>query len=181
MAMEKRNKMTNLERFHKLVSAEATNTIERAKQRIAKRKAMKIDQEEFNRKAQHILDTVVKPQVEKYEQAKAEGTLLPKPRQVGAAGFVADEYASKAMKDISGQPDIERAAEEFAKKHSIYPTAQDDTEYGFKCGAKWMREQKRITLSRFRRIYQDFVDEKITMSRMVELLNEQEEQDDRIL
>lgn len=28
----------------------------------------KIDQEEFNRKAQHILDTVVKPQVEKYEQ-----------------------------------------------------------------------------------------------------------------
>ena len=44
-----------------------------------------------------------------------------------------------------------------------------------------MREQKRITLSRFRRVYQDFVDEKITMSRMVELLNEQEEQDDRIL
>ena len=32
---------------------------------------LKIDQEEFNRKAQHILDTVVKPQVEKYEQAKA--------------------------------------------------------------------------------------------------------------
>jgi len=186
---------------------------------------MKIDQEEFNRKAQHILDTVVKPQVEKYEQAKAEGTLVPKPRQVGAAGFVADEYAT----DNSGQLDIERAAEEFAKKHSIYPTAQDDTEYGFKCGAKWMREQKlsqkeperttldwleerltlafpeqknilrcyfelarekaieevaveqRITLSYFRRVYQDFVDEKITMSRMVELLNEQEEQDDRIL
>lgn len=32
---------------------------------------MKIDQEEFNRKAQHIIDTVVKPQVEKYERAKA--------------------------------------------------------------------------------------------------------------
>jgi hypothetical protein len=32
---------------------------------------MKIDQEDFNRKAQHILDTVVKPQVEKYERAKA--------------------------------------------------------------------------------------------------------------
>ena len=103
---------------------------------------LKIDQEEFNRRAQHILDTVVRPQVEKYEQAKAEGTLVPKPRQVGAAGFVADEYASKVVKDISGQPDIERAAVEFAKKHSIYPSAQDDTEYGFKCGAKWMREQK---------------------------------------
>ncbi len=171
--------MTNQERFHKLVSAEATDTVKRAKQRIAKRKAMKIDQEDFNRRAQHILDTVVKPQVERYEKAKAEGTLVPKPRQVGAAGFVAEEYASTVSKDISDKPDIERAAEEFAKKHSIYPTAQDDTEYGFKCGAKWMREQKRITLSRFRRVYQDFVDEKITMSRMVELLNENGHEEDQ--
>jgi len=31
---------------------------------------MKINQEEFNRKAQHIIDTIVKPQVKKYEQAK---------------------------------------------------------------------------------------------------------------
>jgi hypothetical protein len=30
--------------------------------------------------------------------------------------------------------DIEKLAEEFAKNHSIYPTAQDDTEYGFKHG-----------------------------------------------
>ena len=29
-----------------------------------------LDQEEFNQKAQHILDTIVKPQVEKYEQLK---------------------------------------------------------------------------------------------------------------
>ena len=33
---------------------------------------LKIDQEEFNRKAQHILDTVVRPQVERYEKAKAQ-------------------------------------------------------------------------------------------------------------
>jgi hypothetical protein len=32
---------------------------------------MKIDKEDFNRKAQHIVETVVKPQVEKYERAKA--------------------------------------------------------------------------------------------------------------
>ena len=32
---------------------------------------LKIDQEDFNRKAQHILDTVVRPQVERYEKAKA--------------------------------------------------------------------------------------------------------------
>jgi hypothetical protein len=52
----------------------------------------KIDQEDFERKAQHILDTVVKPQVEKYEQAKADGELIPKPRQLGVSGFLHDEY-----------------------------------------------------------------------------------------
>jgi hypothetical protein len=31
---------------------------------------MKIDQEDFERKAQHILDTVVKPQVKRYEESK---------------------------------------------------------------------------------------------------------------
>ena len=31
---------------------------------------MKIDREDFDRKAQHIVDTVVKPQVEKYERVK---------------------------------------------------------------------------------------------------------------
>jgi membrane-associated HD superfamily phosphohydrolase len=66
------NKTTNRERFLELVSDEPTDTVERAKQRIKKRKAMKIDQEEFNRKAQHIIETVVKPQVAKYEQAKAK-------------------------------------------------------------------------------------------------------------
>ena len=33
---------------------------------------MKIDLEDFNRKAQHIIDTVVKPQIERYEQAKKQ-------------------------------------------------------------------------------------------------------------
>lgn len=75
--LNNKDQMTNKERFLELVSAEETDTIERAKQRIEKRKAMKIDQEEFNRKAQHILDTVVKPQVARYEKAKAEGNLKP--------------------------------------------------------------------------------------------------------
>lgn len=55
---------------------------------------LKIDQEEFNRKAQHILDTVVRPQVERYEKAKAEGTLVPKPRQTGASGFAIEQAAA---------------------------------------------------------------------------------------
>ena len=45
-----------------------------------RKELMKIDIEDFNRKAQHILDTVVKPQVEKYEKAKAAGQLKPKPK-----------------------------------------------------------------------------------------------------
>ncbi len=39
------------------------------------------------------------------------------------------------------QETVEEAAEEFSKNHSIYPTAQDDTEYGFKHGAKWQQER----------------------------------------
>jgi len=31
---------------------------------------------------------------------------------------------------------LDKLAEDFAKYHSIYPTAQDDTEYGFKNGFK---------------------------------------------
>ncbi len=38
----------------------------------------KIDVEEFNRKAQHIVDTVVKPQVEKYEQSLKESEFFHK-------------------------------------------------------------------------------------------------------
>jgi hypothetical protein len=42
---------------------------------------------------------------------------------------------------MSKQETLEEAAEEFAKNYSIYPTAQDDTEYGFKHGAKWQAER----------------------------------------
>src|SRR5512137_549505 len=42
--------------------------------------------------------------------------------------------------------DLDKLAEEFAKNHSIYPTAQDDTEYGFKHGfqkaLELMRDKK---------------------------------------
>lgn len=44
-------------------------------------------------------------------------------------------------KEEPRQETLEEAAAEFAKNHSIYPTAQDDTEYGFINGAKWQQEQ----------------------------------------
>lgn len=65
---------------------------------------MKIDKEEFERKAQHILDTVVKPQVEKYEKAKAEGELTPKPIPLGASEFLYEEDFYDRLIKASGVP-----------------------------------------------------------------------------
>ena len=44
---------------------------------------LKINQDEFNQKAQHILDTVVKPQVEKYEQRKLLEQLMAEDQKDG--------------------------------------------------------------------------------------------------
>jgi hypothetical protein len=63
---------------------------------------MKIDQEEFNRKAQHIIDTVVKPQVEKYERAKA----IEK-----AAANLADPNVCKTENWIAGAKWMEQEME----------------------------------------------------------------------
>lgn len=38
------------------------------------------------------------------------------------------------VKELLGEVDVEKKAEEFAKKHSIYESAQDDTEYGYREG-----------------------------------------------
>jgi hypothetical protein len=51
--------------------------------------------------------------------------------------------------EIFGIFDVEKLAEDFAKNHSIYPTAQDDTEYGFKHGfskAMELNKAKEFTL-----------------------------------
>ena len=38
------------------------------------------------------------------------------------------------VKELLGEVDVEKRAEEFAKHHSIYDSAQDDTEYGYREG-----------------------------------------------
>ena len=63
---------------------------------------MKIDQEDFNRKAQHIIDTVVKPQVKKYERAKA----IEK-----AAANLADPNVDKTENWIAGAKWMEQEME----------------------------------------------------------------------
>jgi len=50
---------------------------------------------------------------------------------------------------IFGIFDVEKLAEDFAKNHSIYPSAKDDTEYGFKHGfnkALELNKDKKFTL-----------------------------------
>ena len=63
---------------------------------------MKIDQEDFNRKAQHIVETVVKPQVEKYERAKAIEI---------AAANLADPNVDKTENWIAGAKWMEKQME----------------------------------------------------------------------
>ena len=54
-------------------------------------------------------------------------------------GFTLDlnyRLSIKNCEAIERGYDLDELAETFAKNHSIYPTAQDDTEYGFKNGFK---------------------------------------------
>jgi len=47
---------------------------------------------------------------------------------------ITNKLSVKNCIDIKNGYDLDKLAEDFAKHHSIYPTAQDDTEYGFKNG-----------------------------------------------
>jgi hypothetical protein len=63
---------------------------------------MKIDIDDFNRKAEHIIETVVKPQVEKYERAKAIEV---------AAANLADPNVDKTENWIAGAKWMEKEME----------------------------------------------------------------------
>jgi hypothetical protein len=47
---------------------------------------------------------------------------------------ITNKLSVKNCIDIKNGYDLDKLAYDFAKYHSIYPTAQDDTEYGFKNG-----------------------------------------------
>jgi hypothetical protein len=72
---------------------------------------MKIDQEDFNRKAQHILDTEVKPQVEKYERAKAISE---------AAANLADPNLDKTDNWIAGATWMEQQIEKMKEEKTYF-------------------------------------------------------------
>lgn len=49
---------------------------------IVNQNKMKIDQEDFNRKAEHIIETIVKPQVKRYEKK------ILKEKTIAIIGFI---------------------------------------------------------------------------------------------
>jgi hypothetical protein len=69
---------------------------------------------------------------------------------------ITNKLSVKNCIEIKNGYDLDKLAEDFAKHHSIYPTAQDDTEYGFKNGfnkAMEMNKDKVFTLSDMKRAF----------------------------
>ena len=56
-----------------------------------RKELMKIDVEDFNNKAQHIIDTVVKPQVERYEQAKKQKETMTE-EELNNPPYISDDF-----------------------------------------------------------------------------------------
>jgi hypothetical protein len=67
---------------------------------------------------------------------------------------IVNKLSKQNCDEIFGVVDVEKLAEDFAKNYSIYPTAQDDTEYGFKNGfnkAMELNKDKVFTLEDMKR------------------------------
>jgi hypothetical protein len=76
---------------------------------------------------------------------------------------ITNKLSVKNCIDIKNGYDLDKLAYDFAKYHSIYPTAQDDTEYGFKNGfnkAIEMNKDKVFTLEDMRKAYFDGYNDK---------------------
>jgi hypothetical protein len=77
--------------------------------------------------------------------------------------------------EIFGIIDVEKLAEDFAKNHSIYPTAQDDTEYGFKHGfskAMELNKDKQFTLEQVIEAMTLYIRKEYAMSQVLSMISE---------
>ena len=77
--------------------------------------------------------------------------------------------------EIFGIFDVEKLAEDFAKNHSIYPTAQDDTEYGFKHGfskAMELNKDKQFTLEQVIEAMTLYIRKEYAMSQVLSMISE---------
>ncbi len=76
---------------------------------------------------------------------------------------ITNKLSVKNCIDIKNGYDLDKLAYDFAKYHSIYPTAQDDTEYGFKNGfskAIELNKDKVFTEEDMRKAYFDGYNDK---------------------
>ena len=74
----------------------------------------------------------------------------------GPLTAITNKLSVKNCIDIKNGYDLDKLAYDFAKYHSIYPTAQDDTEYGFKNGfnkAVELNKDKLFTIEDMKRAY----------------------------
>lgn len=95
---------------------------------------MKIDIEEFNRKAQHIIDTVVKPQVQKWERAKAIEEAAAEPN------MEKKKRLTRAQKEEQMVPDMINKMFEIAGHRVTYDDIKDRKDAWY---AQWtMTEQQ---------------------------------------
>jgi hypothetical protein len=77
---------------------------------------------------------------------------------------------------IFGIFDVEKLAEDFAKNHSIYPSAKDDTEYGFKHGfnkALELNKAKEFTLEQVIEAMSLYKRNEFAMSKVLSIVLEQ--------
>ena len=77
---------------------------------------------------------------------------------------------------IFGIFDVEKLAEDFAKNHSIYPSAKDDTEYGFKNGfnkALELNKAKEFTLEQLIEAMSLYKRNEFAMSKVLSMVLEQ--------
>ena len=87
-------------------------------------KGFKIDVEEFNKKAQHILDTVVKPQVERYEQKMKQNNMDKTEKDLAYWRANAEEnYMTTPISVLRYITELETALEE--KSGYSYDQVQD--------------------------------------------------------
>lgn len=87
-------------------------------------KGFKIDVEEFNKKAQHILDTVVIPQVERYEQKMKQNNMDKTEKDLAYWKANAEEnYMTTPISVLRYITELETALEE--KSGYSYDQVQD--------------------------------------------------------
>jgi hypothetical protein len=86
-----------------------------------------------------LVEKKVQTNVEKFDEFMDSVNQPPYPELEGTLEVCKDIINFRSS-EISDE-EIEEAADEFSNNYSIYDSAQDDVQFGFREGATWYREQ----------------------------------------